>query len=263
MATHAHRNKLLLAAAAATALAALATWSQIATERDRAGVRVVAAYAHDPRAFTQGLVVYDGKLLEGTGHYGRSSLRRVDIDTGRVELLRPLGDAYFGEGIAVLDGRLYQLTWRNRIGFVYDAETFDPLGTFRFDGEGWGLTTDGEHLILSDGTAALRFIDPQTFAVQHTITAHENGQPVSRLNELEFVDGEIWANVWYDDRIARIEPSDGTLLGWVDLSMLYPRTERGSEDVLNGIAFDTQTRRLFVTGKNWPQVFEIEVPGLR
>jgi glutamine cyclotransferase len=258
------RHRFILTAAAAVSLAGLASWSQIDAGRDRraGAVEVVAVYPHDRNAFTQGLVVHDGKLLEGTGQYGASSLRRVDIASGRVERLLPLGAAYFGEGITVLGDRIYQLTWQNRLGFIYDVESFDPRGTFRFDGEGWGLTNDGEHLILSDGTASLRFIDPETFNVVRTITARENGQPLTRLNELEYVGGEIWANIWYDDRIARLSPADGTLLGWIDLAALYPPSQRGSNDVLNGIAYEAQTRRLFVTGKNWPQLFEIKVPGL-
>jgi glutaminyl-peptide cyclotransferase len=258
------KHRVLLIAAAAASFAGLATWSQIDAGRDRrAGpVEVVAAYPHDPNAFTQGLVVHEGKLLEGTGQYGASSLRRVDIATGRVERLVPLRAAYFGEGITVLGDRIYQLTWQNRLGFIYDVDSFDLLGTFRFDGEGWGLTNDGDYLILSDGTASIRFIDPATFSVARTITARENGRPLTRLNELEYVDGEIWANIWYDDRIARLSPADGALLGWIDLAALYPRSQRGSDDVLNGIAYDPQTRRLFVTGKNWPQLFEIKVPGL-
>lgn len=258
------KHRVLLIAAAAASFAGLATWSQIDAGRDRrAGpVEVVAVYPHDPNAFTQGLVVHEGKLLEGTGQYGASSLRRVDIATGRVERLVPLRAAYFGEGITVLGDHIYQLTWQNRLGFIYDVDSFDLLGTFRFDGEGWGVTNDGDHLILSDGTASIRFIDPATFSVVRTITARENGRPLTRLNELEYVDGEIWANIWYDDRIARLSPADGALLGWIDLAALYPRSQRGSDDVLNGIAYDPQTRRLFVTGKNWPQLFEIKVPGL-
>jgi glutaminyl-peptide cyclotransferase len=257
------RFRFTLAAAVIAALLGLATWSQIYAGRDRGTgpVEVIASFPHDRNAFTQGLVVHAGKLLEGTGQYGSSSLRRVDIESGRVERLHPLPDAYFGEGITVFANRIYQVTWQNRTGFVYDVETFEQLGAFRFDGEGWGLTNDGTHLILSDGTPSLRFIDPETFAVVRALTVREGDRPLPRLNELEYVDGEIWANVWYDDRVARISPTDGEVLGWIDLASLYPRAQRGSEAVVNGIAYDAPTGRLFVTGKNWPQLFEIEVPG--
>jgi glutaminyl-peptide cyclotransferase len=257
------RYKLALAAAVVAGSLAFATWSQIYAGRGRATgpVEVIAAFPHDRNAFTQGLVVHDGKLLEGTGQYGSSSLRRVDIESGRVEQLLPLGSNYFGEGITVFADRIYQITWQNRTGFIYDVDTFELLGTFRFDGEGWGLANDGTHLILSDGTSTLRFIDPETLAVVRELIVREGDRPIARLNELEYVGGEIWANVWYDDRVARISPENGTLLGWLDLAALYPRAQRGSEDVLNGIAYDAAAGRLFVTGKNWPQIFEIHVPG--
>jgi len=256
--------KLALAAVSLAGIAAFAISSHIETADGRGTptVDVIAAYPHDRNAFTQGLVVHDGRLLEGTGQYGSSSLRRVNIASGRVEQLVPLGSTYFGEGIAVLDGRIFQLTWQNGVAFVYDAETFALERTIRYDGEGWGLTTDGEFLILSDGSASLSFLDPETFGVERQVTVRENGQPVVRLNELEYIDGEIWANVWYDDRIVRISPSSGEVLGRIDLSRLYPASGRARDDVLNGIAYDADTGRLFVTGKNWPQLFEIEVGGL-
>jgi glutamine cyclotransferase len=249
-----------LTAAALAAAAMLAGCMQVGSEEPgEIAVGIVEAYVHDPNAFTQGLAFHEGRLYEGTGHYGRSSLRAVDIGSGRVERIEPLDPAYFGEGIAIFDGAIYQLTWQNGIGFVYDLDTFEPLRTFRYDGEGWGLTTDGEALIMSDGTATLRFLDPETFRVVRRVDVQEDGRTVARLNELEYIDGEIWANVWYDDRIARIDPATGDVIGWLDLSGLYPRTERGAEDVLNGIAYDDESGRLFVTGKNWPKLFELEI----
>lgn len=250
-----------IAAALVACAAAIAAWPQLSAPREAKlwGVEVVAAFPHDPSAFTQGLVVHEGVLYEGTGQYGDSSIRKVDLETGEVEKIEPLSALYFGEGIAILDDRLYQLTWQNQVGFVYEVDSFERIETFRYSGEGWGLTHDGEHLILSDGTASIRFLDPDTFKVVKTIRVRDAGRPVVRLNELEFVDGEIWANIWYDDRIARISPDDGEVLGWIDLSDVYPRGERGFENVLNGIAYDADAERLFITGKNWPQLYEIEV----
>jgi glutaminyl-peptide cyclotransferase len=168
-----------------------------------------------------------------------------------------LSRLYFGEGIAILDDRLYQLTWQNGIGFVYDLESFTQVGTFRYQGEGWGLTHDGEYLIMSDGTATLRYLDPADFSVVRTLSVTDAGRPVVHLNELEFINGEIWSNIWYDDRIARISPATGEVTDWVDLGELYPPTIRPSDDVLNGIAWDADSGRLFVTGKNWLRVFEL------
>ena len=256
------RKRNLIALSMAVALVAvLVAWTFVDDLAARAArtVSVVATYPHDPNAFTQGLVVYDGKFLESTGQYGASSLRRVDIETGRVERLQALDAAYFGEGIAVLHDRLYQLTWQNGIGFVYDAKTFALERTVRYTGEGWGLTTDGTHLILSDGTSALRFLDPENLAVVRQLTVTDAEIPVVRINELEYVEGEIWANIWYQDRIARIAPDSGEVVGWIDLGTLYPRAGRPTNDVLNGIAYDAASERLFVTGKNWPQLFELAI----
>jgi len=200
-----------------------------------------------------------GKLYEGTGLYGASTVRRVNLMSGRAEKQRALGERYFGEGIAILDGRLYQITWMNGAVVVYNLDTFEVERTMQYDGEGWGLTHDGKELIMSDGSATIRFRDPQTFAVTREIEVRDNGMPLAMLNELEYIDGEIWANIWYDDRIARISPADGKVLGFIDLSTLYPKSARGSEAVLNGIAYDAAAKRLFVTGKNWPQLYEIEV----
>lgn len=223
-------------------------------------VQVVAQYPHDPDAFSQGLIFSDGKLYEGTGQYGSSSVRRVEVTTGVVERFVPLDQRYFGEGIAALGDKLYQLTWKERLGIIYDRTTLVPQSSFRYTGEGWGLTTDGKHLILSDGTATLRFLSPETFEVVRRVTVHGPRGPVDKLNELEFVDGEIYANIWYVDQIVRISPRTGDVLGWIDLSNVYPARQRGSrEQVLNGIAWDAEGKRLFVTGKNWPRLYHVEV----
>jgi glutamine cyclotransferase len=221
--------------------------------------RAVAEYPHDPAAFTQGLLIEDGRLYEGTGQYGHSSIRRVDLATGEVQQSRPLSALFFGEGIAILGGKLYELTWRNQVGFIYDAKTFEPLGNFRYTGEGWGLTDDGTHLILSDGTPTIRFLDPHSFEVVRTIDVRLAGRPVSQLNELEYIDGEIWANIWHDDHIVRISPATGEVTALIDASAVYPQSERGTEDVLNGIAYDPASKKIYVTGKDWPKLFEIEL----
>lgn len=253
--------KWLVAGAVAAVAIGIAAWAQLGAHRVPAAAtfKVVAAYPHDPAAFTQGLAIEGGQLYEGTGLYGASTVRRVDLMSGRAEKQRALGPRYFGEGIAILDGRLYQITWMNGAAVVYDLDTFEVERTLQYDGEGWGLTHDGRELIMSDGSATIRFRDPQTFAVTREIEVKDNGVPLAMLNELEYIDGEIWANIWYDDRIARISPRDGKVLGFIDLSTLYPKSARGSEAVLNGIAWDAAAKRLFVTGKNWPQLYEIEV----
>ena len=253
--------KWFAAAFVAVVAVAVAAWAQLGARRVPAvaGFKVVAAYPHDPAAFTQGLAIEAGQLYEGTGQYGASTIRRVDLASGRPEKQRALGPRYFGEGIAILDGLLYQLTWQNGVVVVYDLETFEVERTVQYDGEGWGLTHDGRQLIMSDGSATIRFRDPQSFSVTREIEVQNDGVPVTRLNELEYIDGEIWANIWYDDRIARISPADGKVLGFIDLSTLYPQSARGSEAVLNGIAYDAAAKRLFVTGKNWPQLYEIQV----
>lgn len=251
----------LTATALAASVIGLIAWAQLDTRRrpELWQIEVIASYPHDRSAFTQGLAIHDGRMYEGTGHYGASSLRRVDIESGRVEKVRRLDETYFGEGVTVFEDRIYQLTWQNRVGFVYDLQTFDLLETFRYSGEGWGLAHDGRRLIISDGSSSIRFLDPDTYQVVKRISVRENNLPVSRLNELEYVNGEIWANVWYQDRIARISPADGELLGWIDLGELYPPSARSPEDVLNGIAFDGRSNRLFVTGKNWPQLHQISI----
>ncbi len=244
----------------AAAAVGVAAWAQLAHRGPTLyGFRVIAAYPHDPDAYTQGLVIAGGRLYEGTGRYGASSIRRVDLATGRVEKIHAIGSEYFGEGIAIHDGKLYELTWKSGLAFVYDLDTFNVVQTLQYPTEGWGLTHDGRNLILSDGSATLRFLDPATFKTVREITVRDGDRPIEKLNELEYIDGEIWSNVWYDDRIARISPADGRVLGWIDLAALYPQSARGGDDVLNGIAYDAAAKRIFVTGKDWPQLFEIEV----
>lgn len=248
---------LLLVGAVGAAIAAAAA-------RDRgipvSGFKVIAEYPHDPKAFTQGLVVSNGALYEGTGLEGESSLRRVDLASGKVKLRMDLDRLYFGEGVAVLDGTIYQLTWRNRMAILYDLESMNYLKTIRYAGEGWGLTTDGKQLILSDGSSTLKFLKPATFEVTKRLAVKAGKQAINNLNELEYVDGEIWANIWYSDRIARISPETGDVLGWIDLSTLWPQKQRPTkEHVLNGIAYDADKKRIFVTGKNWPKLYEIEL----
>jgi glutaminyl-peptide cyclotransferase len=225
------------------------------------GYKVVRSYPHDRAAFTQGLVYLDGVLYEGTGMNGQSGIRKVRLETGEVLQGRPLDAKYFGEGIAIFKGELVQLTWRTGVGFVYDRNTFEPRRTFTYAGEGWGLTHDGTRLIMSDGseTGTLRFLDPQTLRETGKLIVTDGGRPVANLNELEFVKGEIYANVWNTQRIARISPKTGRVTGWIDLNGLLDPREAAGADVLNGIAYDAATDRLFVTGKWWPRVFEIQL----
>jgi glutamine cyclotransferase len=219
---------------------------------------VVRSYLHDPDAFTQGLLVRGGFLYESTGQYGQSTLRKVRLDNGQVVQQHRLDKRYFGEGLTDWEGKLIQLTWREGLAFVYDLATFKPERTFAYNGEGWGLTHDGKRLIMSDGSSTLRFLHPETFRELGRITVLDRGRGVTDLNELEYVNGEIFANVWNTDRIARIAPASGQVTGWIDLAGLWPQAERGTSDaVLNGIAYDASSRRLFVTGKLWPRIYEI------
>ncbi|HOU39691.1 MAG TPA: glutaminyl-peptide cyclotransferase [Promineifilum sp.] len=221
---------------------------------------IINTYPHDPTAFTEGLVFFDGTLYEGTGRWGESALREVALETGAVLRNLPLDAQYFGEGIAVLNDRVYQLTWQEGTGFVYDRATFAPLQTFSYTHEGWGITHDGARLIMSDGTPVIRFWDPETLQETGRITVRDNNGPVNRLNELEYVDGEIWANIWLTDLIARISPKTGDVLGYIDLTGLLDTSGLTQPvDVLNGIAYDAAGGRLFVTGKLWPSLFEIRV----
>ncbi len=222
--------------------------------------RVVHSFPHHPEAFTQGFAFEDGYFYEGTGLRGESSLRRVIPETGVVEQFISLEDEYFGEGIALVDDRIIQLTWRSQVGFVYDKQTFERIGQFTYPTEGWGLTYDGQRLIMSDGSSRLYFLDPETFERIGQLQVSGPHGPVTRLNELEYIDGEIYANIWMTDRIARIDPVTGEVRAWVELAGLpLPEDRSGGEDVLNGIAWDPTTNRLFVTGKLWSRVYEIEL----
>ena len=221
---------------------------------------VIRSWPHDRGAFTQGLVYRNGNFIESTGLHGASTLREVELETGRVLKQVPLAAAYFGEGVAVSGAHAYQLTWQNRKGFVYDVDTFQLQREFTYEGEGWGLATDGEQLILSDGTNRLRFLDPATFAVTRSIEVTLDGKPLDRLNELEFIRGEIFANVWQTDDIVRIDPATGRVRGVIRFTGLLPATDRqGDTDVFNGIAYDAAGDRLFVTGKRWPRVYEVRL----
>ena len=221
---------------------------------------VVRSWPHDRGAFTQGLLVRNGSLLESTGLNGRSSLREVELATGRVLKQVPVAREYFAEGLAVIGDRAFQLTWQTQRGFVYDADTFRRLGEFTYEGEGWGLTTDGTQLVLSDGTNRLRFLDPKTFAVVRTVNVTLDGVPLGRLNELEWINGEVFANVWQTDTVVRIDPATGKVRGVIDFSGLLPAAERAPDtDVLNGIAYDPATGRLLVTGKHWPKLYEVRL----
>ena len=233
---------------------------------------VVKTYKHDPQAFTQGLTFHAGFLYEGTGspdYNGNSSVRKIDLESGDIKQKRGLDQKYFGEGITILNNKIYQLTWNEKTAFVYDANTFEPITVFAFTGAGWGITNDGTNLIMSDGSHILRVIDPATFRTVRTINVFNNGKPLANLNELEFIKGEIWANIWHSEEpdklgkpnyIARIDPKDGKILGWVDLAGISPDdVARNPENTLNGIAYDADNDRIFVTGKQWKKLFEIKV----
>ena len=226
------------------------------------GYRVVQEFPHDPQAFTQGLFFHEGFLYESTGLRGESTLRRVALETGEVLEERRLLPQFFGEGATLAGDFIFQLTWEAGIGFVYTRDQFRLVREFRYSGEGWGLTFDGEHLVMSDGSDSLRFLDPDTFREVRTLTVTADGEPVPRLNELEWIDGEIWANIWMDQRIARIRPDTGEVAAFVDLTGIFPsswRVRYPETDVLNGIAWDREDGRVFVTGKKWPTLFEIEL----
>jgi glutaminyl-peptide cyclotransferase len=226
------------------------------------GYTIVRSYPHDPEAFTQGLIFRDGFLYESTGQNGRSSLRKVVLETGRVVQRKALDARYFAEGLTDWGNRLIQLTYTTNVGFVYTLSTFANENAFSYTGEGWGLTHDGRRLIMSDGSASLRFLHPETFVETGRIVVRGDGRSIEQLNELEFVKGRVYANVWLTNRVAMIDPASGQVAGWLDLTGLLPAGSRG-HDVLNGIAYDAVGDRLFVTGKLWPRLFEIKVGAPR
>ena len=224
---------------------------------------IVKTYPHDPAAFTQGLIFAGGFLYESTGLNGASSVRKVDLTTGRVLQKVEVPAQYFAEGLTLFHGRLFQLTWQAHKGFIYDLDTFAMEKDFPFESEGWGLTHDDQYLIQSDGSNQLRFIDPANFQVKRTISIVDRGRPLFELNELEYIKGEIYSNIWHDDRIVRIDPASGKINAWINLAGLLSVQERGDpENVLNGIAYDEVEDRLFVTGKRWPKLFEIRLKKL-
>lgn len=225
------------------------------------GYTVVHTYPHATDAYTEGLFYKDGFLYESTGQVGDSSVRKVQLQTGQVLKQRPVSAPYFGEGIVDWKGKLVQLTWQNQLGFVYDLDSFKLQHTFTYPGEGWALTRDSQHLYMSDGSAVLRVLDPDTLKSVGSILVTADGVPVTNLNELEWVKGEIYANIWLTNRIARIDPASGHVVGWIDLTGLLDTNQlpNPGNDVLNGIAYDAAHDRLFVTGKCWPKLFQIKL----
>lgn len=254
---------LLLAAGAVPAAFVLSGPRSVAqqTRLPIYGVKVVKKYPHDRKAFCQGLVVNGETLIEGTGQLGESTLREVDLKSGRVKRLVRLSDKIFGEGVTVFKDKIFQLTWKAGLAYEYDRESMKYKKTHRYQGEGWGLTHDGKRLIMSDGTNTLRFLDPTTFKVVRKISVTRDGSiPVRDLNELEYINGEIFANIWHSDFIARIDPATGRVRSWLDLKPIRPAVVRNTEEaVLNGIAWDAEKKRLFVTGKDWPTLYEIAI----
>jgi len=228
------------------------------------GYQIVHTYPHDRNAFTEGLFYLNGFLYEGTGMEGASDIRKVKLETGEVVQKHVIPEALFGEGIIAWKDRLLELTWKTELGFIYDLNTFTVQKEFHYPGEGWSMTTDGKRILMDDGTAQIRFWDPETLQETGRITVTDQGRPVEQINEMEWVKGEIYANVWMTDKIVRIDPKDGKVLGWIDCTGLLTPQDRINEgpqetDVLNGIAYDAQGDRLFVTGKRWPKLFEIKL----
>ena len=219
---------------------------------------IINTYHHDENAYTQGLFYDDGSLYESTGDYGGSTLRRVELETGEVLQQHTLPDSYFGEGITIIGDKIIQLTWQENKGFVYDKHSFELLQEFSYSTDGWGITYDGNRLIMSDGTANLYFLNPQTFEKVGQVEVRESG-PVNRINELEYIKGKVYANIWKEEKIAIINPQTGQIEGWIDLSGIQDNENQGVDEVLNGIAYDSLEDRLFVTGKMWPHIFEIDI----
>ena len=235
--------------------------TEVETSPHLYGYEVVNTYPHDVNAFTQGIVFDGDKLYESTGIKGRSTLREVDLETGKVVRSHSIPNKYFGEGIAVTGNKIVQLTWNSRKGFVYDKRTFELKDTFEYPTEGWGLTYDGRNLIMSDGSSKLYFLSPDSYEIVGEMEVYDESGPVKRLNELEFVKGEIYANVWGTDRIARIDSKTGRVTGWIEMSGLLSKEDQRKRkvDVLNGIAYQKDSDRLFVTGKLWPKIFEVKL----
>jgi glutaminyl-peptide cyclotransferase len=227
------------------------------------GYRIVRSYPHDPQAFTQGLQFEEGFLYESTGQYGFSSIRRVELETGKVLQIQNLPSQYFGEGLLIWGNQLVQLTWTSGIGFIYDKASFKMGSQFRYTMEGWGITSDGQQWILSDGTSLLYFMDPKDQKITKWLEVKDGTTPIRNLNELEYIQGEVFANIWQEDRIARIQPENGQVVGWLHMDGLLTPAERARADVLNGIAYDKSQNRIFVTGKYWPRLFELQLvlPG--
>ena len=249
-----YAQALLLAALlplAAGAVAAIPTYD----------FKVVRSYPHDAQAFTEGLLYRDGFLYESTGLNGKSSIRKVSLETGKVLQSKDIPPQYFGEGLTVWGDTLVGLTWQTQTGFVFDLKTFELRSQFVYPGEGWGLTQNGKELIMSDGTSTLRFLDPKTFLEVRRVKVSAEGIAVDQINELEVVGDEVYANLWHTSTIARIDPASGKIVGWIDLGRLYPDAGKGpnNENVLNGIAWDAEKKRLFVTGKLWPKIYEIKL----
>jgi glutamine cyclotransferase len=218
---------------------------------------IIKTYPHDTNAFTEGLVFNNGVLYESTGLLGVSSVRRVDLESGEVLQEYLLPDQYFGEGLTVDNDSLVQLTWLNKVGFVYDKDTFSLLGNFSYSSEGWGLTNNGTALIMSDGTSKITFLDPNTFQKVGEINVHDGNTTISNINELEYIKGDIYANIWMTQKIAIINPQTGSIKGWIDLTGIYQAN--ATDDVLNGIAYDSDNGKLFVTGKDWPNLYQIQI----
>lgn len=254
---------IILVVAVALAIGAAVLFLLDGTKPANYTYEVVNVYPHDRNAFTQGLVIEEGVLYEGTGLWGGSTLRRVDLETGNVMQMHALSSEFFGEGITVFGDRIIQLTWQNQKGFVYDKHSFDLLQEFSYPTEGWGITDDGTKLIMSDGTATLYFLDAETFEKVGQVEVRNGTASVTNLNELEYINGEVYANIWLTDKIAVINPQTGQVTGWIDLTGIYTQENSNPDNVLNGIAYDAEGERLFVTGKRWSQLFEIEVIALK